>query len=1683
MTRSARFYISTLLALAALVVVAPSARAQAAFDTPGDQTYTVLQTGLYTLVVTGADGSGPDLFRAAGGSGATVRADIFLQAGDELLVVVGGHDRSNGGGGSAVVQCGNPRDCAAGTLLLVAGGGGGGGDANGRGGVSADGTPTRGAARSDGGGGGGFNAPGQNWTGIGPSWGGGGAGTLTGGGVGGRRPGIPSRAFGFGGGGGGDAGGGGGYGGGDGGARGGGGEGGTSFAAPGATNVVRIDGMDGGAAARNGRVVISLDLVVDTDADDQPYDATTSRGECTDGVLDGDCTLREAIQVANDNDGTVGTLDLDTIVFEITAANGAVGGVATIEVGPAALPALTNAGTTIDGTTQTPDGGITMTSPNTAAEGSNAVLLVELDGTNAGAGASGFTVEAADVTIRGLAIGGFDANGVVAETGADGFVLEGNFIGLGADGQTERGNGNDGVRLTLVDGPRIGTDGDGTNDLAERNVIGLSGQVGITILANDAVVAGNVIGLAADGVTARANGFAGVNVNDAFGGGVRVRIGTNGDGTSDLAERNVVSGNGPNALNATGAGLGVLIQAVDAVVAGNLIGLAADGVTERGNANTGVAVIRANSRIGSDGDGQNDEAERNVIAGNGGSGNVVLNVPALGAVVRGNYIGTDATGDALPGADGGPRGVFVFGPDAQILGNVVSGHVRTGIEAVGTQVTGLVVQGNTVGLGADGTTALGNASAGIQLFNGPTGALIGTDGDGIDDTAESNVVGSNGSGVILSGSRTMGNRVAGNTVGLTVAGDDRGHDAYGITVNGASDNVIGGTEPGEGNTIGFDALAGIRISGNNATGNRVVGNAVGTNAAGDDLGGDADGIVVQGAPGNRIGGLDAGEANTVANNGGTGILVIGNAATSNALLGNAVFDNANLGIDLDDDGVTANDPDDPDDGPNELQNYPTIVTAFETSTGATVSFILDSNASTDFRVELFVSDAADGTGFGEGARFLGAATVTTDGDGDASGALAVTGVDNGDVITATATPIDTASPTGFGGTSEFSAAATVLPSVSFATATLSSSEGSDAILTLSLSAPAQGGEAVEVVFASGDPASADSDDLSGFTSETVTFTTGQTTATVAIPIADDGEGEEAEAFQFRLRTPSGLTLGDPTELVLTVDPSSARVAFAVAQTSRSEGAARYELELVLSDQLQADGSVEVVLVDGNPADLGGFSSRVVSLPGGPAGPISVTVEIPITDDSAVEPSETFVFELRDASGNPPFGLALGLARTALIVLDDDGEPLTVTVAQPDADGGPFAFAVPVNGLTSVDIATVAGADSVYVVGPDGALVAASDRPLPAGTLVVVDVAPNTVLTFSGSTPMGTVSFETHDVAVGDETRVLVPVGNPTGRTVDLDAVLLTGGTLADVALVFDREAGAFRPVSLAGLGDDLALGPYEVVVLQVQPTESVSASVRTDAADAPDGAVRVARAPFSSTDGETAVVLVLRPRASGMTARRVAREAGDTVVLRLGVGENVLDAFDGLDVTSPLGATLAADDGGALAALSLGEAVSSGPVTVSLTASMPGVGSYEIAWVSGPATVGPRPVTVEIVQGGVATTVSADEPVALTTVEDLAVRVSLGTAVAADDEPTMVAALSVFPNPSAGRATVSLAMSEAGKVRVSVYDALGREVTVLHNGAASGELRLAVEGLSPGAYVVRAQGAGVAQVRGLTVAR
>jgi hypothetical protein len=229
-------------------------------------------------------------------------------------------------------------------------------------------------------------------------------------------------------------------------------------------------------------------------------------------------------------------------------------------------------------------------------------------------------------------------------------------------------------------------------------------------------------------------------------------------------------------------------------------------------------------------------------------------------------------------------------------------------------------------------------------------------------------------------------------------------------------NTVGGTVVGAGNLISGNVGHGVLLSAP-GPGNAIQGNLIGTDAAGTaPLPNGGDGVNVFGlTSGLTVGGTEPGAANTIAFNGRNGVAVSLANSGGIRIRGNAIHSNALLGIDLGGNGVTPNDPGDADGGANQLQNFPLLSVALA---GAATRILgaLNSTANTTFTLDFYASPGADPSGFGEGARHLGSAVVTTDGSGNARFEVTLSGaVAAGEVVTATAT--DPA-----GNTSEFSPA-------------------------------------------------------------------------------------------------------------------------------------------------------------------------------------------------------------------------------------------------------------------------------------------------------------------------------------------------------------------------------------------------------------------------------------------------------------------------------------------------------------------------------------------------------------------------------------------------------------------------------------------------------------------------------------
>lgn len=236
--------------------------------------------------------------------------------------------------------------------------------------------------------------------------------------------------------------------------------------------------------------------------------STADTQELTPGLTGDVITLRDAIARANSN---ANPSEVDRINFDIPGT-----GVHTISPG-SPLPPISEP-VVINGYSQPGS------SVNTLARGTNAKLLVQIDGTNAGrdSASGGLTINASNTVVKGLVINRVtNSPGIEIAPGAFGEVvrnvrIEGNFIGTDPSGTLARGNGLAGVDLFAVSESIVGGSARAARNLISGNNFdgvfidgGAAADVGA---AENNQIRGNLIGIQKDGIKPLGNGAPGVTV-------------------------------------------------------------------------------------------------------------------------------------------------------------------------------------------------------------------------------------------------------------------------------------------------------------------------------------------------------------------------------------------------------------------------------------------------------------------------------------------------------------------------------------------------------------------------------------------------------------------------------------------------------------------------------------------------------------------------------------------------------------------------------------------------------------------------------------------------------------------------------------------------------------------------------------------------------------------------------------------------------------------------------------------------------------------------------------------------------------------------------------------------------------------------------------------------------------------
>jgi hypothetical protein len=732
------------------------------------------------------------------------------------------------------------------------------------------------------------------------------------------------------------------------------------------------------------------------------------------------------------------------------------------------------------------------------------------------------------------------------------------------------------------------------------------------------VIEGNYIGTETTGTVAAANIQSGVHI---------LSSNNNRIGGLTTAARNVISGNGVNGVDMSSGATGNVVQ-------GNYIGLSWTGDFKVPNINTGVSIFSApNNMIG----GATATA-RNVISGNGTG--IVIDT-ANGTLVQGNFIGTNAAGDAP---------IVNMFEDFRVVGSnntLIGGSTATPGTAPGNVIASLFigggvqtrVQGNLIGTNAAGTAQLAFTSFGVSMW-GDT--LLGGSTPDL-----RNVISGFQTAVLVANSG--GGSILGNYIGTDITGTLKIGNSTGISIAANLPTQVGGVNADDGNVVSGNST-GISLE-SASTGTTVKGNFIGTRKDGTTgLPNSSHGIEIRETSSNNvIGGTEAGAANTIAFNGASGISIrkagVSFNSTRNRIRGNKIHSNGNLGIDLNADQVTLDDAGDADAGPNGLQNFPNIGSV---TTGAvsTIEGTLNSASSSLFTLDFYASSTCDPSGFGQGASYIGSTQANTDTNGNATYSAQFPGLlPTGSVVTATATDA-------LGNTSEFSLCRVVnAPGTVQFLATQYAAQEQAGLATITVSRTFGSTDSGSVDYATSSGTAVTGIDFSAG-SGTLTFGPGEIIKSFTVPILDDAIDENAETINLTLSNPTGFTLGSRSTAVVNVADNDPLPTLSIIDASVGEGDSGFtDIQFKLNLSVASGRNVSV-RYNTFPGTAGGnidyqenFTNFTVTFA---PGETTKTITARVIGDTEVEPNETFLVNL-----SLPTNVTLSDNSAVGTIIDDD----------------------------------------------------------------------------------------------------------------------------------------------------------------------------------------------------------------------------------------------------------------------------------------------------------------------------------------------------------------------------------------------------------------------------------------------
>jgi glucose/arabinose dehydrogenase/uncharacterized protein (DUF427 family) len=385
-----------------------------------------------------------------------------------------------------------------------------------------------------------------------------------------------------------------------------------------------------------------------------------------------------------------------------------------------------------------------------------------------------------------------------------------------------------------------------------------------------------------------------------------------------------------------------------------------------------------------------------------------------------------------------------------------------------------------------------------------------------------------------------------------------------------------------------------------------------------------------------------------------------------------------------------------------------------------------------------------------------------------------------------------------------------LPTVSIAATPATVTEGAGATASVTFTLSTAQASPVIVTYSTANGTATAPGDFTAAANATATIAAGQTSATVTLPITNDTTFEPNENFTVALNgaTLSGTALPASGTATITISdddppPPSVSVSAQPASVAEADGAAA-NIVFTLNAAQAAPVTVTYSTVNGTAGAPGDFTAATSATVDIPAGQTSVSVAIPLVNDTTSEPNESFSVTLDGATLN---GSAIAATGSATVTITDNDLPpasVTITASPVSVTEGATPSATVVFTLNaaraSPTIITYSTQNGTATAGADFTGATAATTTIPAGQTsvsVAIPLVNDTIneATESFSVTLDGATIDGAPIAASGSAAITIVDNDPAPAvTIAASPATVTEGATPSANIVFTLNAAQAAPV-------------------------------------------------------------------------------------------------------------------------------------------------------------------------------------------------------------------------------------------------------------------------------------------------